>query len=256
MGGGGMRPPWAALDCPASRPGPARGRRCRRRPGGARGVRPARRQSRQPLSPSDGCANRSPDRPPRAAPERPRLHKGVDRPRSRSWRSSPPGCRTARSHDACSCRHGPSITTLGLLGKLGVARRADAAAAAGALGIELQSGQASSPDWAFRTDAPDPAHRHLCHGRGGRADGLDHGSENPVTKFMDVHNGFFGVTAEQLRRSPPPRPGDRAAGGRELRASLAGSRGGQGLLPRDRPSREAVMRVHERAGHPRPRSTS
>ena len=42
-----------------------------------------------------------------------------------------------------------------------------------------------------------------------------------MAKFMDVHSGFYGVTAAAARRGARPRPGDRSRGGRPLRARLA-----------------------------------
>lgn len=70
--------------------------------------------------------------------------------------------------------------------------------------------------------------------------------------YMDVHNGFYGVTAEQLRD----------AHNRDLaiqddedvvyeRAWLDPEAGKVFCLATG-PSREAVMRIHERAGHPTP----
>src|SRR3954464_7711758 len=73
-----------------------------------------------------------------------------------------------------------------------------------------------------------------------------------MATFMDVHNGFFGVTAEQLAE----------AHGRDL--AIEGEEGvhyehawldpvsGKVFCLATGPSKEAVMRVHERAGHPTP----
>jgi hypothetical protein len=77
-------------------------------------------------------------------------------------------------------------------------------------------------------------------------------AEAPMGKYMDVHNGFYGVTAEQLRD----------AHNRDLaiqddedvvyeRAWLDPEAGKVFCLATG-PSREAVMRIHERAGHPTP----
>jgi len=69
-------------------------------------------------------------------------------------------------------------------------------------------------------------------------------------KFMDVHSGFFGVTADQLREAHDR---DLAIEGDEgvhfERAWLDPDQGKVFCLATG-PSREAVMRVHERAGHP------
>ena len=71
-----------------------------------------------------------------------------------------------------------------------------------------------------------------------------------MANFMDVHSGFFGVTAEQLREAHER---DVAIEGEEgvrfERAWLDPSLGKVFCLSSG-PSRDSVMRVHERAGHP------
>lgn len=73
-----------------------------------------------------------------------------------------------------------------------------------------------------------------------------------MAQFMDVHSGFFGVTRRQLAEAH-----DRdlaiqdEEGVRFERAWLDPERGKAFCLAIG-PSREAVMRVHERAGHPTP----
>ena len=71
-------------------------------------------------------------------------------------------------------------------------------------------------------------------------------------KFMDVHSGFFGVTASQLREA---HDADLAIERDEdvhfERAWLDPSAGKVFCLATG-PSREAVMRIHQRAGHPTP----
>jgi hypothetical protein len=71
-----------------------------------------------------------------------------------------------------------------------------------------------------------------------------------MTKFMDVHSGFIGVTAEQLREAHDR---DLAIEGDEdvhfERAWLDPDSGKVFCLATG-PSKEAVMRIHERAGHP------
>ena len=73
-----------------------------------------------------------------------------------------------------------------------------------------------------------------------------------MPKFMDVHDGFFGVTAEQLRDAHDR---DLAIQDDESvvyeRAWLDPESGTVFCLATG-PSREAVMRIHERAGHPTP----
>ena len=71
-----------------------------------------------------------------------------------------------------------------------------------------------------------------------------------MAKFMDVHSGFIGVTAQQLKEAHER---DLAIEGDEgvhfERAWLDPERGKVFCLASG-PSREAVMRIHERAGHP------
>ena len=73
-----------------------------------------------------------------------------------------------------------------------------------------------------------------------------------MAKFMDVHDGFFGVTAEQLKEAHER---DLAIQGDESvvyeRACLDPDAGKVFCLETG-PSKEAVMRIHERAGHPTP----
>ncbi len=71
-----------------------------------------------------------------------------------------------------------------------------------------------------------------------------------MAQFMDVHSGFVGVTAEQLKEAHER---DLAIEGAEdvhfVRAWLDPERGKVFCLATG-PTREAVMRIHERAGHP------
>jgi uncharacterized protein DUF4242 len=73
-----------------------------------------------------------------------------------------------------------------------------------------------------------------------------------MAKFMDVHNGFFGVTAEQLaeahRRDLEIQDDDGVVYERAWLDPVAG----KVFCLATGPSKEAVMRVHERAGHPTP----
>ncbi len=71
-----------------------------------------------------------------------------------------------------------------------------------------------------------------------------------MAQFMDVHSGFVGVTAEQLKEAHER---DLAIEGAEdvhfVRAWMDPELGKVFCLATG-PSKEAVMRVHERAGHP------
>jgi hypothetical protein len=75
-------------------------------------------------------------------------------------------------------------------------------------------------------------------------------TEVAMAKFMDVHSGFFGVTQEQLQEAHNR---DVAIQGDEgvvyERAWLDPDMGKVFCLATG-PSREAVMRIHARAGHP------
>jgi uncharacterized protein DUF4242 len=71
-----------------------------------------------------------------------------------------------------------------------------------------------------------------------------------MAKFMDVHSGFFGVTQRQLEEAHQR---DLAIEGDERvhfeRAWLDPDSGKVFCLATG-PSKEAVMRIHARAGHP------
>lgn len=71
-----------------------------------------------------------------------------------------------------------------------------------------------------------------------------------MAQFMDVHSGFVGVSAQQLKEAHER---DLTVEGEEgvhfERAWLDPKRGKVFCLATG-PTREAVMRVHERAGHP------
>ena len=71
-----------------------------------------------------------------------------------------------------------------------------------------------------------------------------------MAKFMDVHSGFFGVTAEQLKEAHEADLRiENDEGGHFERAWLDPDAGKVFCLATG-PSRESIMRIHERAGHP------
>jgi len=73
-----------------------------------------------------------------------------------------------------------------------------------------------------------------------------------MARFMDVHDGFFGVTAEQLQAA---HDADLAIQGDEdvvYERAWLDQEAGKVFCLVTGPSREAVMRIHERAGHPTP----
>lgn len=71
-----------------------------------------------------------------------------------------------------------------------------------------------------------------------------------MATFMDVHSGFVGVTAEQLNEA---HAADLAVEGEEgvhFERAWLDPESGKVFCLSTGPSKEAVMRVHERAGHP------
>jgi len=71
-----------------------------------------------------------------------------------------------------------------------------------------------------------------------------------MASYMDVHSGFFGVTEEQLREAHERDQAiERDEGVHFVRAWLDPVSGKVFCLSTG-PSRDAVMRIHERAGHP------
>jgi hypothetical protein len=73
-----------------------------------------------------------------------------------------------------------------------------------------------------------------------------------MAKFMDVHSGFIGVTAQQLAEAHRRDLAiEKDEGVHFERAWLDPERGKVFCLATG-PTREAVMRVHDRAGHPTP----
>jgi hypothetical protein len=72
----------------------------------------------------------------------------------------------------------------------------------------------------------------------------------PMATFMDVHSGFFGVTAEQLAEAHGRDLEIEAEEGVHYERAWLDPDAGKVFCLATGPSREAVMRVHERAGHP------
>jgi hypothetical protein len=71
-----------------------------------------------------------------------------------------------------------------------------------------------------------------------------------MAKFMDVHDGFVGVTAQQLAAA---HDADLAVEGEEgvhFERAWLDPESGKVFCLSTGPSKEAVMRVHEKAGHP------
>jgi Protein of unknown function (DUF4242) len=73
-----------------------------------------------------------------------------------------------------------------------------------------------------------------------------------MAKFMDVHNGFFGVSAEQLAEAHGRDVAIQEGEGVVYERAWLDPVAGKVFCLVTGPSKEAVMRIHERAGHPTP----
>jgi hypothetical protein len=67
---------------------------------------------------------------------------------------------------------------------------------------------------------------------------------------MDVHSGFVGVTAQQLQEAHEHDLAIEADEGVHFERAWLDQETGKVFCLASGPSREAVMRIHERAGHP------
>lgn len=71
-----------------------------------------------------------------------------------------------------------------------------------------------------------------------------------MAKFMDVHDGFTGVTADQLEEAHGRDLAIEADEGVHFERAWLDPEIGKVFCLSTGPSREAVQRIHERAGHP------
>jgi hypothetical protein len=71
-----------------------------------------------------------------------------------------------------------------------------------------------------------------------------------MATFMDVHSGFFGVTAEQLREAHERDLAIEEEEGVHFERAWLDPDSGKVFCLASGPSRESVIRIHERAGHP------
>jgi hypothetical protein len=74
--------------------------------------------------------------------------------------------------------------------------------------------------------------------------------EVQMGKFMDVHSGFVGVTAQQLREAHERDLAIEKDEGVHFERAWLDPEIGKVFCLATAPSKEAVMRIHERAGHP------
>ena len=71
-----------------------------------------------------------------------------------------------------------------------------------------------------------------------------------MTKFMDVHSGFVGVTAAQLQEAHERDLAIEGDEGVHFERAWLDPETGKVFCLSSGPSSEAVLRIHERAGHP------
>ena len=69
-------------------------------------------------------------------------------------------------------------------------------------------------------------------------------------QFMDVHSGFIGVTAQQLQEAHEADQAIEGDEGMHFEKAWLDPETGKVFCLSTGPSKEAVMRIHERAGHP------
>ncbi|HEY8912762.1 SCO4226 family nickel-binding protein [Lacisediminihabitans sp.] len=71
-----------------------------------------------------------------------------------------------------------------------------------------------------------------------------------MARFMDIHDGFVGVTEAQLAEAHAADLAVEAEEGMHFEKAWLDPESGKVFCMSTGPSKEAVMRVHERAGHP------
>jgi hypothetical protein len=71
-----------------------------------------------------------------------------------------------------------------------------------------------------------------------------------MATFMDVHSGFVGVTAQQLQEAHDRDLDVEAEEGVHFERAWLDPQIGKVFCLSTGPTKEAVMRIHERAGHP------
>jgi hypothetical protein len=74
--------------------------------------------------------------------------------------------------------------------------------------------------------------------------------EKLMPKFMDLHDGFVGVTEDQLVEAHQRDLDIEADEGVHFEKAWLDPESGKVFCLSTGPDKEAVMRVHERAGHP------
>src|ERR1700709_324206 len=77
-----------------------------------------------------------------------------------------------------------------------------------------------------------------------------HIKESEMAQFMDVHDGFVGVTRQQLAEAHDADLAIEGEEGVHFEKAWLDPESGKVFCLSTGPSKEAVMRVHEKAGHP------
>jgi hypothetical protein len=73
-----------------------------------------------------------------------------------------------------------------------------------------------------------------------------------MAKFIDIHSGFVGVTEEQFREAHERDLAVEGEEGVHFERAWLDPEAGKAFCLATGPSKESVMRVHEKAGHPTP----
>jgi hypothetical protein len=71
-----------------------------------------------------------------------------------------------------------------------------------------------------------------------------------MTKFMDVHHGMVGITNEQFREAHQADLAIERDENVHFEHAWADPESGMAYCLSEAPSKEAVLRIHERTGHP------
>jgi Protein of unknown function (DUF4242) len=71
-----------------------------------------------------------------------------------------------------------------------------------------------------------------------------------MPQFMDVHTGMEGITTEALAEAHEADLAIQSEEGVDFKQAWADPTTGTVFCLSEAPSREAVLRIHERAGHP------
>jgi hypothetical protein len=97
------------------------------------------------------------------------------------------------------------------------------------------------------TDATPTA---IVRSRGRRQRAIGAQEDRAMAKFMDVHSGFVGVTAQQLKEAHDADLAIEKDEGVHFERAWLDPSSGKVFCLSSGPSRESIMRIHERAGHP------